>query len=97
MRDLNVLLSVQLAQSTDIPPQFKRYKIANGRATFTVANAFEVDVGIADDTLDGPFFFIDFRLLFGDRKNCLPKREACWSVQETRPWPREASRRCILS
>lgn len=68
LRDLNVLLSVQLAQSTDIPPQFKRYKIANGRATFTVANAFEVDVGIADDTLDGPFFFIDFRLLFGDRK-----------------------------
>ncbi|KAJ8102525.1 mediator complex subunit MED14-domain-containing protein [Lipomyces tetrasporus] len=64
LHDLNVLLSLRLALSDNIPVPFQNYKIANGRVTFCVEGDFEVDLGIADDNKNSRFFLIDFRYIF---------------------------------
>ncbi|ODQ65180.1 MED14-domain-containing protein [Nadsonia fulvescens var. elongata DSM 6958] len=64
LHDLNVLLTIRLALIPDLPEEFQHYKIANGRATFSIHNAFDIDIGIADESSDAAFFLIDFRFTF---------------------------------
>lgn len=64
LRDMNFALSVRLNLHEDLPPHFRTYPIANGRATFTVSEEFEVDLAVVDDDPDSAFYFIDLRLLF---------------------------------
>lgn len=63
LKDMNFALSVRLSLHEDLPSRFSNYTIANGRATFTVPNEFEVDLAVADEDPDSPFYFIDMRLL----------------------------------
>ncbi|KAK9494771.1 mediator complex subunit MED14-domain-containing protein [Lipomyces doorenjongii] len=72
LRDLNVLLSLRLALTDDIPVPFRNYKIANGRVTFCVEGEFEVDLGIADDDPTSRFFLIDFRYSFKPTSTVTP-------------------------
>lgn len=62
--DLNILLSIRLALTEKLPPEFSHYQIANGRVTFFVENSYLVQLGIADDSVDARFFLIDFQFDF---------------------------------
>ncbi|KAF5096015.1 hypothetical protein D0Z00_002927 [Geotrichum galactomycetum] len=62
--DLNILLSIRLALTEKLPPEFSHYQIANGRVTFFVENSYQVQLGIADDSVDARFFLVDFQFDF---------------------------------
>lgn len=64
LHDLNILLSIRLALTEKLPPEFSHYQIANGRVTFFVENSYQVQLGIADDSVDARFFLIDFQFDF---------------------------------
>ncbi|KAK8222029.1 mediator complex subunit [Zalaria obscura] len=64
LRDMNFTLSTRLNLYEELPRHFHEYTIANGRATFTVPGEFEVDLAVADEDPESPFYFIDIRLLF---------------------------------
>ncbi|KAL1303341.1 hypothetical protein AAFC00_006740 [Neodothiora populina] len=66
LKDMNFALSVRLNLHEELPPRFRTYSIANGRATFVVADEFEVDLAVADEDPESPFYFIDLRLLFAN-------------------------------
>ncbi|KAK7885263.1 mediator complex subunit [Exophiala xenobiotica] len=64
LRSLNHALSVRLALADDLPPQLRKFRIHDGRATFTVPNEFELDVSILDGSVDAQFRMVDFRFSF---------------------------------
>ncbi|KAK7204994.1 mediator complex subunit MED14-domain-containing protein [Myxozyma melibiosi] len=72
LHDLNVLLSLRLSSSKGLPPQFRKFKIADGRATFTVDGEFEVDLGIASEEPNAQFFLIEFRFIFKPESTVTP-------------------------
>lgn len=72
MRNISTLLSIRLNLYETIPPQFKNFSIASGRATFSVANEFEVDLSIADEDPTSQLYFIDFRFTFTPVPSNLP-------------------------
>ena len=66
LQDLNVLLSIRLALTEQLPPLYRNYKIEDGRVKFVVDNSFVVSLGIADDSVDARFFMIDFEFFIGN-------------------------------
>jgi mediator of RNA polymerase II transcription subunit 14 len=64
LRDMNVMLATRLTLHEELPDHFNEYTIADGRATFTVAGEFAVDLAVADEDTTSPFFFIELRFLF---------------------------------
>lgn len=64
LRNMNVILATRLNLHEDLPPHFTDFSIADGRATFTVKDEFEVDLSVADEDPGTPFYFIDIRLSF---------------------------------
>lgn len=64
LKDMNVTLATRLSLHEELPAHFKDYTIADGRATFRVPGEFEVDLAVADEDPESPFFFIDLRFLF---------------------------------
>lgn len=74
LRDLNLVLTTRMALLENIPQRFlNSYEIRDGRIYFTISNEFQVAVTVANDemlTLDVdyqqlPFYFVDFKFLFG--------------------------------
>lgn len=63
-RRINTLLSIRLNLHETIPPVFRDFSIASGRATFRVPNEFEVDLSIAEEDPSSQLYFIDFRFAF---------------------------------
>lgn len=63
LKDMNFALSIRLNLHEDLPLHFRNYSIANGRATFVVPDEFEVDLAVADEDPQSPFYFIDLRFL----------------------------------
>ncbi|KAH0557100.1 hypothetical protein GP486_005109 [Trichoglossum hirsutum] len=74
LREINTLLHLRLNihEHESLPPHFKTYTIASGRATFVVPEEFEVDVSIADEDPTSQLYFIDFRLLFSPSLSEIP-------------------------
>lgn len=72
LRNINTLLSIRLNLHETIPPQFRTFSIASGRATFSVADEFEVDLSIADEDPASQLYFIDFRFSFSPSPSALP-------------------------
>lgn len=64
LQDLNVLLSIRLALTEQLPTRYRNYEISNGRVKFTVDNCFVVDLGVADDSVEARFFLVDFEFAF---------------------------------
>lgn len=64
LHDLDILLSIRLALTEKLPPEFSRYKISDGRVTFFIDNSYQVQLGIADDSVKARFFFVDFKFDF---------------------------------
>ncbi|KAK6458852.1 mediator of RNA polymerase II transcription subunit 14 [Scheffersomyces xylosifermentans] len=73
MQDLNLILMTRMAL-TDIPKRFvNNYTIKDGRIYFVVPNEFQVSITVANDFIiesdeeyaKSPFYFIDFKFLFG--------------------------------
>lgn len=71
LRNMNVILATRLNLHEDLPPHFSDFTIADGRATFTVRDEFEVDLSVADEDPATPFYFIDIRLAFTPASNIL--------------------------
>jgi mediator of RNA polymerase II transcription subunit 14 len=57
-------IKINLLDKEDFPDSFLKYKIHDGRVTFTVPNEFELDLSIADEDRSSQFFFVDLRFLF---------------------------------
>ena len=72
LRNINTLLSIRLNLHETIPPAFRDYSIASGRATFRVPDEFEVDLSIAEEGPSSQLYFIDFRFLFAPVPTELP-------------------------
>ena len=72
LRRINTLLSIRLNLQEDVPPVFRDYSIASGRAKFRVIDEFEVDLSIADQSASSQLFFIDFRFAFSPTPIELP-------------------------
>ncbi|EXJ95569.1 hypothetical protein A1O1_00691 [Capronia coronata CBS 617.96] len=64
LRTLNRSLSVKLTLLDNLPSQLRRYRVHDGRITFTIPNEFEVDLSILDDSPDAQFRMVDFRFCF---------------------------------
>lgn len=71
-RKINTLLSIRLNLQEDIPPVFRDYLIASGRATFHVVGEFEVDLSIAEEDASSQLYFVDFRFAFSPTPTELP-------------------------
>lgn len=72
--NLNLSLSARLALMDDLPPRFARhFEVQDGRIYFTIPNEFMVSVTAPNDLIidsvdeysRSPFYFIDFKFLFG--------------------------------
>ena len=74
LRNMNVILATRLNLHEELPAHFQDFSIADGRATFTVRDEFEVDLSVADEDPATPFYFIDIRLLFSPTSNMLDDR-----------------------
>ena len=72
LRTINALLRIRMNLHEKIPLPFRRYEIANGRATFKVPDEFELDVSIADEDTASQLYFIDFRFTFSPLSPDLP-------------------------
>ena len=71
-RRINTLLSIRLNLYEIVPPVFRDFSIASGRATFQVPDEFEVDLSIADEDPTSQMFFIDIRFTFLPSTSMLP-------------------------
>lgn len=71
--NLNAQLSIRLGLHENIPPYFRGYKIASGRATFTAKDEFEVDLSISDDNPKSQFYVIDVRPIYEPAIRPLPQ------------------------
>lgn len=72
LQDLNLVLISRMALS-DIPVRFNDYTIQDGRVVFSVANEFQVAITVGNELVisdpedyhKSPFYFVDFKFLFG--------------------------------
>ena len=64
LKTLNTLLTIRLNLHETVPPEMSDFRMASGRATFTVADEFELDLSLADDDPNSQLYFIDFRFAF---------------------------------
>jgi mediator of RNA polymerase II transcription subunit 14 len=67
-------MRLQLHEYERIPQPWKRYKIENGRVTFTVPGEFEVDLTISDEDFETQFWFLDYRPIFSPAPSELSDR-----------------------
>ena len=74
LRNMNVALATRLNLNDELSPYFQDFSVADGRATFTVRDEFEVDLSVAEEDPATPFYFIDIRLLFKPTSNILDDR-----------------------
>ncbi len=74
LRSMNVTLATRLNLYEELPYYFQDYSIADGRATFTVKDEFEVDLSVADEDTVTQFYFIDIRLSFTPATAVLDER-----------------------
>ncbi|KAK5731532.1 mediator complex subunit [Elasticomyces elasticus] len=71
LKNMNVTLSTRLNLHEELPPHMQDYRVADGRATFTVPGEFEVDLSVADEEDTSPFYFINIRFLFSPSSDVL--------------------------
>ena len=64
LRTINTLLSIRLNLYEIVPPSFRNFTIASGRATFRVEDEFQLELSIANEDTSSQLFFIDFQFLF---------------------------------
>jgi mediator of RNA polymerase II transcription subunit 14 len=67
LRRLNRILATRLTTEDEIPHQMCNYVVHDGRATFVVADEFEVDLSVSEDKSSSPFRLVDLRFLFSPR------------------------------
>ncbi|KAL9133293.1 MAG: hypothetical protein Q9175_005525 [Cornicularia normoerica] len=72
LRRIDTLLSIRLNVQENIPPVFREFSIASGRATFHVVDEFEVDLSIAEEDASSQLYFVDFRFAFSPTPTELP-------------------------
>ncbi|KAF9244370.1 hypothetical protein LCP9604111_7323 [Penicillium roqueforti] len=61
---LNRIISVRLALHDSVPPPLRKYRVHDGRVTFTISGEFELDLSVAEESKESQFFFVDIRFLF---------------------------------
>ena len=61
---MNTIINLRLVLHEDLIPQLREYRVADGRATFTFPQEFELDVYVASEDPEQPWYFLDVRFLF---------------------------------
>ena len=74
LQDINILLCTRLSLQDQVPLPLSKYRIHDGRVTFTVPHEFELDLSVADEDPSSQFYFIDFRYSFLQQSNFLKGR-----------------------
>jgi mediator of RNA polymerase II transcription subunit 14 len=64
LRQMNTMINLRIVLHEELIPQLRDYRVANGRATFTFPQEFELDVYRASEDPEQPWFFLDVRFLF---------------------------------
>lgn len=64
LNDLNILLSLRLTLAEKLPKIYSCYKISDGCVTFFVKSCYQVQLGIANDSVKARFFFVSFTFDF---------------------------------
>lgn len=64
LRNINTLLAIRIGLHDTLPAHFRDYTLGSGRATFTVADEFEVDLSIGNEDPKSQLYLIDVRLIF---------------------------------
>ncbi|KAI9368209.1 mediator complex subunit MED14-domain-containing protein [Aspergillus egyptiacus] len=64
LRQINRIISAKLALHERIPFPFQSYRVHDGRVTFVVPGAFELDLSIGEENIRSQFFFVDIHFLF---------------------------------
>ncbi|KIW02874.1 uncharacterized protein PV09_05925 [Verruconis gallopava] len=64
LRQMNAIINLRLVLHEELIPQLRDYRVANGRATFTFPQEFELDVYVASEDPEQPWYFLDVRFLF---------------------------------
>ncbi|KAJ5172249.1 hypothetical protein N7492_004842 [Penicillium capsulatum] len=64
LHKINRLISTRLALYDTVPTPLRKYRVHDGRVTFTVPGEFELDLSIAEEAKASQFFFVDIRFLF---------------------------------
>jgi mediator of RNA polymerase II transcription subunit 14 len=64
LRQMNTIINMRLVLHEELIPQMRDYRVADGRATFTFPQEFELDVYVASGEPGKPWFFLDLRFLF---------------------------------
>ncbi|RMD43982.1 hypothetical protein DV735_g1146, partial [Chaetothyriales sp. CBS 134920] len=64
LQRLNRTLSLRLALHEELPRNFCRFAVHDGRVTFTVPGEFGVDLSVLGESPELPFQFVDFRFDF---------------------------------
>lgn len=64
LKNINAQLAIRLGLYEKLPPHFRNYTIASGRATFVAKDEFEVDLSVGDESPDSQLYVIDVRILF---------------------------------
>ncbi|KAF2121735.1 mediator complex subunit MED14-domain-containing protein [Lophiotrema nucula] len=64
LRYLNTSLTIRLNVHEDLPRHLRNWRVASGKATFTIDSEFEVDVTSFSENAEDQWHFIDLRLLF---------------------------------
>jgi mediator of RNA polymerase II transcription subunit 14 len=64
LRTFNTTIAIRLNVHERLPRQMKKWKVANGRVTFTVDHEFEMDLFTLSEDETEPWQFIDLRFLF---------------------------------
>ncbi|TKA77650.1 hypothetical protein B0A55_04623 [Friedmanniomyces simplex] len=83
LKNMNVTIATRLNLHDELPPHMHDFSVANGRATFTVQDEFEVDLSVADEEMTSPFYFIDIRFLFSPSSKVLNNQVRAHLEQQT--------------
>ncbi|SPQ18122.1 fdc50abf-2a68-46c5-8b87-1a0194e635ee [Thermothielavioides terrestris] len=62
--EMHLHARLQLQEFDTMPDPFKKYRIGNGKVTFTVPGEFEVDLTIGHEDFSTQFWFLDFRPIY---------------------------------
>ena len=71
---MNTIINLRLVLHEVLIPQLRDYRVADGRATFTFPQEFELDVYVASEDPEQPWFFLDVRFLFDPAPNVTGER-----------------------
>lgn len=64
LRRLNNVLNIRMLSETDLPPPFTKWRVHDGRVTFSIPNEFDISLSVLSEEADAPFQVVDVNFTF---------------------------------